>query len=71
MARRDCCLLQICCPPEEQRAALAQLFEDEGLDKASAAKASEVVSANWDLAPAGSLLLLKEGIKRAIKGEKD
>ena len=66
-----CCLLGICCPPEEQRAALAKLFESEGLDKKAAEKAAEVVYANFDLAPSGSLLLLYEGVKRAIKGEKD
>lgn len=66
-----CCLLGICCPPEQQRAALAKLFAKEGLDDTAAAKAAEVVQAHFDLAPAGSLLLLVEGIKRAIKGEKD
>ena len=63
-----CCLLGICCPPEKQQQAIADLFKKEGLDEHAAAKAAEVVMAHFDLAPAGSLLLLKEGIKRAVKG---
>lgn len=63
-----CCLLGICCPPLQQQEAIQKLFIKEGLDEAAAAKAAEVVMANFDLAPAGSLLLLKEGIARLAKG---
>ena len=63
-----CCLLGICCNPLQQQEAIKKLFIKEGLDDKAAAKAAEVVMANFDLAPAGSLLLLKEGIARLSKG---
>ena len=54
-----CCLLGICCPPEEQEQALTALFQAQthmGADHAR--EAAKVLMAHFDLAPSGTLTTL-------------
>ena len=51
-----CCLLGICCPPEEQEKALTAWFQEKthmGADHAR--EAARAVMEHFDLAPAGTL----------------
>ena len=68
-----CCILQVCCPPEERAAALAKEMKkdgignkDEMLTEVEADKARQefanYVFKNFDLAPAGTLAPLVKSI---------
>ncbi len=70
-----CCILQICCPPgadgkatEETRAALTAHLDREmrarGAVAPSARQAADIILDSFDLAPHGSLTLLKSEITR-------
>jgi len=55
-----CCILGICCPPAEQRAALATwLEEEEGLSPAQAKRLASKLLKHVDLVPKGSVNMKK------------
>lgn len=55
-----CCLLQICCPPEKARKALAEKFVAySDVSNEDAAKCADWLFDNFDLVPKGSVDLAK------------
>ena len=55
-----CCILGVCCPPTEQRAAIVKaLVRDTAMNEETAEDAAEWIMRTVDLAPKGSLDALK------------
>ena len=64
-----CCLLGICCPPEEQLAALVSLFRAHGnMDEAGAAYSAQHA---MDALEAGELAPLLSALKHWHKAKKN
>ena len=63
-----CCLLGICCPPEEQETALTAFFvEHTHMGSEHAAEAAKAVMKHFDLAPAGTLTEFTASIVEMIR----
>lgn len=64
----ECCALQICCPPQEQRAALVKiLVRDTGCEEREADKAAECVLHHFALAPKVFEAVVADIVERAKK----
>lgn len=59
-----CCILGICCPPEQRTAALAQELVNDGVvgTMAEAHAVAAYIFKHFDLAPAGALLPLVQQV---------
>ena len=66
------CLLAICCPPlsSGQVNALTQFLVEQGVVESSAAETcAKVICANFDLAPFGTLHVLKSSVAALARGQ--
>lgn len=66
----ECCILQICCPPPEQVAALAAAMTADGIEEEYAHRCATWIYKHFDLAPVGSLQAFKDAIVTSAKAHK-
>lgn len=64
----ECCALQICCPPAEQRAALVKIaVRDSGCTEAEAGKVIDALLPHFALAPKSFESVIADIVGRAKK----
>lgn len=68
-----CCILGICCPPEQRQQKLTSFIVDSlGCDEKVADTLSTLIDVNFDLAPKGTLQPLVDAVSQmAVKHSHD